>query len=148
MAMDLEKEGKTNLFTFLGGGNELFMSENNLYLTKANYTMASFGKQESSTDIHKFSIDGINVSFQSNATVAGTILNQFSMDEFNGDFRIATTSGEAWFDDSSSQLYTFNKDLKMIGKLENLAPGEQIYSVRFLNERIYLVTFCFSNYSV
>jgi len=32
-------------------------------------------------------------------------------------------------------------DLNIVGRLENLAPGERIYSARFMGERCYVVTF-------
>jgi uncharacterized secreted protein with C-terminal beta-propeller domain len=75
----------------------------------------------------------------------GTVLNQFSMDENNGYFRIAATvhryvirSGE---NSESNNVYIFNTGLNITGKLEDLAPGESIYSARFLGDRAYLVTF-------
>jgi len=75
--------------------------------------------------------------------VPGTTLNQFSMDEASGFFRIATTLGEVSREGSSAtnNVYILTPDMKVAGKLEGLAPGEKIYSVRFLGNRGYLVTF-------
>jgi inhibitor of cysteine peptidase len=64
-------------------------------------------------------------------------LNQFSMDEYQGYFRIATTTG--WMEQNN--VYVLDSDLKVVGKLEGLAPGEKIYSARFMGNRAYLVTF-------
>jgi uncharacterized secreted protein with C-terminal beta-propeller domain len=59
------------------------------------------------------------------------------MDEYNGYFRIATTIGQVW-----NNVYVLDiDDLSIVGKLEDLAPGEKIYSARFIGERCYLVTF-------
>src|SRR5205807_2322356 len=72
------------------------------------------------------------------------ILNQFSMDEYQGHFRIATTIGEPWGGGSNpsvNNLYVLDESLKTVGSLENLAPGERIYSTRFLGKRAYMVTF-------
>lgn len=65
------------------------------------------------------------------------------MDEYNGNFRVVTTKGEAWDEQtpSSNSLYILDKNLKQIGQLEDLAKGERIYSARFMNDRIYMVTF-------
>jgi len=70
------------------------------------------------------------------------------MDEYNGFFRIATTRSRTWipFLDSQEQesynnLYVLDKDLKVVGAVKELAPGERIYSVRFMGDRAYMVTF-------
>jgi len=61
------------------------------------------------------------------------------MDEYNGFFRIATTK---WADNTSqNSLFILDMDMKIVGRLEDLAPGERIYSARFMGERCYLVTF-------
>ncbi|MHB1421279.1 MAG: beta-propeller domain-containing protein, partial [Bacillota bacterium] len=61
-----------------------------------------------------------------------------------GYFRIATTKGEIWRNDeqtSKNNIYVLNDILQMSGKIEDIAPGERIYSVRFMGERGYMVTF-------
>jgi hypothetical protein len=66
------------------------------------------------------------------------------MDEHNGIFRIATTKGDMWRTDentSKNNVYTLDEALKPLGKLEGIAPGERIYSVRFMGSRAYMVTF-------
>nr|MDO8135029.1 beta-propeller domain-containing protein [Candidatus Njordarchaeum guaymaensis] len=69
----------------------------------------------------------------------------FSMDEYNGYFRIATTTGQLWWSPeqatSKNHVYVLNMDLNVTGKIEDIAPGESIYSARFMGERCYLVTF-------
>lgn len=63
------------------------------------------------------------------------------MDAYNGNYRIATTSGETWSDTSQNNIYVLDSSMKLKGKLEGLAPGERIFSARFMGERAYLVTF-------
>ena len=72
--------------------------------------------------------------------VNGKVLNQFSMDEFNGYFRIATTTGQ-WGETSLNHVFILNEDLEIVGKVEDLAEGEKIFSARFMGNRCYLVTF-------
>ncbi len=99
------------------------------------------------TVIHKIAIDRENIEYKISGQVSGTVLNQFSMDEDNGYFRIATTRNRTFSrfseetSDSSSNVYVLNADLKLAGKVENLAQGERIYSARFMQNRVYLVTF-------
>ncbi|MDA3839768.1 MAG: beta-propeller domain-containing protein [Patescibacteria group bacterium] len=104
-------------------------------------------KELEKTVIHKVEINGSDIEYKTSGEVTGHVLNQFSMDENKGYFRIATTKNRTWsrFDDGSnesySNLYVLDKDLKQVGALEDLAPDERIYSVRFMQNRAYLVTF-------
>jgi uncharacterized secreted protein with C-terminal beta-propeller domain len=61
------------------------------------------------------------------------------MDEYNGYFRIATTSTREHR--LENNLYVLDPDLEMAGELENLAHGENLHSARFMGEKCYLVTF-------
>jgi uncharacterized secreted protein with C-terminal beta-propeller domain len=97
-------------------------------------------KEMEKTIIHKISINNGNIEYQTNGEVPGYVLNQFSMDEYNNNFRIATTTGN-WQAESLNHVYILDNNLQIIGKLEDLAHGEKIYSVRFLGEKGYLVTF-------
>ncbi|WLR54446.1 beta-propeller domain-containing protein [Mesobacillus subterraneus] len=146
-ALDLEQpKKKVSMTTYLGSGNQVYMSKENLYLAVENYGDMDFkerGVIAPDTDVHKFAIKGMEVKHHSSATVRGTVLNQFSMDEHNGFFRLVTTKGYAWDEDrpSSNHLYILDENLKETGKIEELARGERIYSARFMGDRIYMVTF-------
>ncbi|NYZ78315.1 beta-propeller domain-containing protein, partial [Candidatus Micrarchaeota archaeon] len=109
------------------------------------------------TAIHKFSL-GDGVHYEGNAVVRGSVLNQFSMDESNGYFRIATTTSAVWGRQNGgiipflaetpqpvkpllNHVFVLDSNLSIVGKLEEIAPGESIYSARFIGDRAYLVTF-------
>jgi inhibitor of cysteine peptidase len=95
------------------------------------------------TDIYKFSLNKGQPRFAAAAEVPGTILNSYAMDE-NGDyFRLATTRRGSWFDESlsSNAVYVLDAALNLAGKVENVAPGEQIYAARFMGTRLFLVTY-------
>jgi len=98
-------------------------------------------KELEKTIIQKISIDGMYIEIKDSGEVPGRALNQFSMDEFEGYFRIATTNSQWNRDRSSNNVYVLDEELNIAGKLEDLAPGERIYSARFIGERLYLVTF-------
>ncbi|MFA5174064.1 MAG: beta-propeller domain-containing protein [Candidatus Pacearchaeota archaeon] len=98
-------------------------------------------KENEKTAIHKIGIDKLDIEYAGVGEVPGTILNQFSMDEYKENFRIATTSGESWSGTSLNNVYILDEDLEIIGKVEDLAKGERIYSARFMGDRGYLVTF-------
>ncbi len=96
--------------------------------------------------VHKFDLTGEKVQSVGSGAVKGWILNQFSLGEYEDVLRIATSTGNMWGPTPSSEngvyCLTFQDNkMEVIGKLENLAPGEQIYAVRFIGKRGFLVTF-------
>ncbi len=105
-------------------------------------------KELEKTVIHKIAIDKGKLEYKTFGEVTGQVLNQFSMDESGGYFRIATTKNTTWSrlaegneSQSYNNLYVLDENLKVIGSLEKLAEGERIYSVRFMQGRAYMVTF-------
>lgn len=109
---------------------------------------SDISKELEKTVIHKIEIDGGELRYKTSGEVTGRVLNQFSMDENNGYFRIATTKNRSWSRfgnedtrESYSNLYVLDGDMKVVGSVEGLAKGEKIYSVRFMQNRAYLVTF-------
>ena len=96
------------------------------------------------TVIHKISLDGQNLQYQARGAVPGYLLNQFSMDEHDGKFRVATTNDYYSFEKGNvrySAVYVLDEDLQTVGSLDEIAPNESIFSARFMGERLYLVTF-------
>jgi len=91
-----------------------------------------------------------NLSIQAVGKVPGSTLNQFSFDEWGGDLRVATTtSGRNPFymlggnntTEQVSDVYVLGKSLEVKGAVEDLGKTERIYSVRFIEDRGYVVTF-------
>ena len=99
------------------------------------------------TVINKLEVDDGEIKVRESGKVPGRIINQFSMDEDTGAgvFRIATTISRRWSSfevtESSNNVYTLDSDMEILGKLEGLAETEQIYSTRFIEDRLYMVTF-------
>lgn len=147
--VDDNKEN-TSVSTILGSGNNIYSSDKYLYVAGYNWTKQG-SSGIASTEIYKFTYENKGVKFTSKGEVPGNIINQFSMDEKNGCFRIATTQynfngfnqdvGSQKQNSITNNLYVLNKDMKVIGSLQGLARGEQIYSVRFIGDRAYIVTF-------
>lgn len=74
-------------------------------------------------------------------SVKGYINDSFSMDEYQGSLRVLTTRWDEKTGEDSNGIYIFNEEMKMTGKLENLAPGETIQSARLLGDTGYFVTY-------
>jgi len=130
----------------VGSAQNLFVSTGNLYVAATEWSYFWRGGTGSSTEqthLYRFALTDDGVSFKAKGTVPGHILNQFSMDEHGQTFRVATTQGQSWdaAHPSSNNLFVLNFDLEKVGFIEDIAPGEQIYSVRFVGDRTYMVTF-------
>ena len=135
----------------LGGGSEAYCTADSLFASRTVYAGGSQTRDwggdiaviannySYSTEIYRFAIGGGKVEFKNSGKVNGQILNQFSMDEYNGYFRIATTSGD--WNETSSNVFVLNDKLEVVGKVENIAPKERIFAVRFMGETAYVVTF-------
>lgn len=142
VAFNITNNQEANVESYLGAGEEIYASKENLYVTKTKYDYERKNKTSITTEIYKFNLNNANCTFAKAGDVPGSVLNQFSMDECNGYFRIATTDSTSWNSESNTNnLYVLNENLETIGKIEGLAKGERIYSVRFMGNRAYMVTF-------
>ncbi|MCM2263642.1 MAG: beta-propeller domain-containing protein [Desulfuromonadales bacterium] len=133
----------------------LYMSAESLYLASSNNwawitPIADSGQElanpEPSTALHKFTISGPEQKpvYRGSGKVPGWLNNQFSLGEYNGYLRVGTTRGGWWGEQISNRLTIFaeqDRQLDEIGKIDNIAPGERIYSIRFDGDRAYMVTF-------
>lgn len=147
---------KVKVYAYLGSGENIYASLNSLYVAAASRPPVHIMDTRlgliapvppvdwQKTRIYKFDFDNGQLKFSAEGEVPGTVLNQFSMDEYNNYFRIATTSGEIWRSGqytSRNNVYILDSKLKGVGEIEDIAPGERIYSARFTGDRGYLVTF-------
>ncbi|MCK9278374.1 MAG: beta-propeller domain-containing protein [Methanoculleus sp.] len=143
--------GAPDAETFLlGYDTTLFASQENLYIGYRNTgpmylsgpSTDSAGTRDR-TIIHRFAIEQGKIDYKAMGEVPGDLLNQFSLDEYAGNLRVATTV-ETWTRDGSLQynnVYVLDPAMKTIGTLEHIAPDERIYAARFVGDRLYLVTF-------
>ena len=154
---DLAKEAEIS--TYLGDSESIYSSKDNMYITFSSYKkddavpldeeialrkVFDNSAYNKITSIYRFRLEDGKMNCKATGEVKGSVLNQFSMDESDGYFRIATTVGEVTGvgeNVSKNNMYVLDKDLKLVGSIEDIAPGEKIYSVRFMGDRAYMVTF-------
>jgi len=132
---------------FLGSSDNVYTSRTHLYVATNRtaydyYTDWDWHRDSTRTLVFKFALENGKINFLSRGDVPGRILNQFSMDANMDNFRIATTI-DSWDSEhpSGNNVYIMDKDMKVVGKIEEIAPGERIYSTRFIEDRLYMVTF-------
>ena len=104
-------------------------------------------RQTERTIIHRISIADGEIQYEAQGSIPGFVQNQFSLSEYDGYLRVSTTI-EGWMVryylsniESQNNVYVLDMDLEIVGSLEDLASGEQIYATRFIGDKCYLVTF-------
>jgi len=118
----------------------------------ANRMEAYYGehlRELQKTAVVRVGLDGLTVA--GTGEIPGHLLNQFSLDEYQGFLRLATTVGGrgtplSWefgvgTDNSVNDVYTLDQNMNQAGSVKNLGNGERIYAVRFLQDKGYVVTF-------
>lgn len=116
------------------GYGELYVSNENIYWYEITSWDAGL-RLEKGTVIHKISYGEGKLEAVGKGTVPGTIDDSFSIDEYEGNLRVVTT------DRNGNGLYILDPDLKEIGRINNLAKEEQVYSARLMGDTGYFVTF-------
>lgn len=141
---DLTESG-FHLETYLGAGHTAYVSQDALYLAGQAYSGMWWRQSTPNSDLYSFDLSEGKINFRAKGSVPGYLLNQFSMDTYNDYFRVATTQwtyNEKTQDTTTSNdIYIFDKNLVRIGELTGLAPGENIYSTRFMGSKLYMVTY-------
>ncbi|MDI6848123.1 MAG: beta-propeller domain-containing protein, partial [Candidatus Bathyarchaeia archaeon] len=131
--MQNTEEEPTHMTIMLGGTSSMYVSLNNIYIT--------FPEPNGQTSVYRIRIENSTLNCEAHGKVPGRELNQFSMDEYNNYFRIATTT---WVNGNTQNnvyiLDTLDMNLSIVGNLTNIAPGEAIDSARFIGNRCYLAT--------
>jgi len=127
----------------LGGGEQVYASTKNLYVTRTSYRDQFFDTNDwtgwrywPTTEIYKFALDDNDVDFVARGKVSGRMHNQFSLSEQGDKLRIATQ-----VDRLGSQMAILDADLNLLGKVDGIAPGEDIKAVRYMGDRGYMITF-------
>lgn len=153
---NINNDDQMNVETFFGANDNIYASENNLYLTQTTYD----NNYNTITIIYKFSLNNSQIALIAKNEVDGYLNNQFSMDEYEGNLRLATTyttkeniqeqiteeAGNSSVvkipeNKYSNRLYILDENLNEVSRIDDLAKDEKIYSVRFIGKIGYIVTF-------
>ena len=141
----------------LADGQTVYASNSNLYVATTSYLDPILFENDESlwedasdnyaTSIHQFDVSDLDATtYMASGSVDGHLLNQFAMSEHEGHLRVATTLGGPWGfrDDSESKVSVLvrnGSDLEIVGEVGDMGRGERIFSVRFVGDTGYIVTF-------
>lgn len=120
-----------------GPQSQVYASEHAFYVASVRHGPGKGWSQ--ATSIRKFRLAAEGPRFAASGEVRGQLLNQFSMSEFEGHLRVATSDG--WRHNGLYVLAERRGELETIGRLEGFGRNERIYAVRMMGARGYVVTF-------
>lgn len=113
----------------------IYMGQNAIYLYNTDYS-----SNQEYTDISKFKYDSDGYMMGVNATsVKGTIEDTFAISEKKDNLRVLTTDWSKA--DRVNQLYILDNEMKLLGKIEDIAKGESIYAARYVGDMAYFITY-------
>ncbi|MGD9909236.1 MAG: beta-propeller domain-containing protein [Candidatus Izemoplasmatales bacterium] len=148
-SVNLGDDSPADVSAYLGSSYQIYMSLDNLYTTVYRYDyIEETSSYTQTTYILRFQIDEGRLVYQACGEIYGVPLDQFSMDEYDGVFRIATTT-YSWASTGSrttNQLFlldaTSTGEMNLISVLGGLGKeNERIYAVRYNGGVAYVVTF-------
>lgn len=150
----------TDTKAIAASADRFYVSPNSIYVTNTSYIdYSKEGLQTDSTNIYRFSYQDGHMEKEAEGTVKGTLRDHFAVNEHNGYLRMVTTLNEenleAVTDDVtgkpigyasngtavSNSLYVLDPALTVVGKIEDIAKDERIYSARLMGDTGYFVTF-------
>ena len=151
LTFDLSKTiGNGDAVSVLSNGDTVYASDKNLYVATTSYVEPDEQQTKDfsadySTSIHSFDIAGNKpASYTASGTVPGHLLNQFSLSEYDGNLRAATTNGAPWGAGTDSTITVLHRNgdrLDRVGQVSGMGKGERIYAVRYAGPTAYVVTF-------
>lgn len=140
-------ERSTDTKAIFGAGTDIYCNENNMYITMGQWSwkrdialLNAAQPIESKTQIVKVNLSENGIQFTATCEVAGDVNNQFSLDEKDGNLRVATTSYNE-NDERTNNLFILDENLKKIGEITGFADNESIQSVRFVGDTAYVITY-------
>jgi hypothetical protein len=139
----------------LAGGQTVYASLDRFYVATTKWAGADIvdeggvarWSEDYETDLHAFTITpGAPLDYVASGSVAGTLLNSFSLDEHAGYLRVLATAGTPWNQSDLSEttltvLAEQDDHLVAIGAVGGIGRGEALYSARLIGDRGFAVTF-------
>jgi uncharacterized secreted protein with C-terminal beta-propeller domain len=149
MSLDLQSDESAQTSTIISRPGASYASADAYYVSVRQQPVYGYwyydsGEVEEASTVHKFALAGPSNQYAASGLVKGRVLNQFSIDEYQGDLRIATTTGHLPSPDVHSTLSVLKQSgtaLELVGQADEIAPAEDIRAVRFLGDKGYVVTF-------
>lgn len=133
-SMDIKRPTETlSHKAVVSGAEHFYVSTQSIYICSQKWENGT-----DTTAILKFSYKDGDIWGAGMTQLEGYLNDTFSLDEYNGYLRVVAT---AWDKDEINTLYVYDGEMELVGKIDDIAPGETIRSARFMGDIGYFVTF-------
>lgn len=152
-SVDLNKPNHfTDTAAIPTNGGQTYVSDTSIYIYTTIYDHIT------KTEITKIHYDKGILTPGESAIITGYFYDSFALSEYDGHLRmvatipanniallrttdIAVATNHSTIQEDVNVIYVLDHNMKLVGKLSGIAPGEQIYSARFMGSIAYFVTF-------
>lgn len=165
VAIDLAEPRVQSVVAIAGAVDAVYVAPRNLYLASARFASARIGLPGFTepalplTDVHRIALDAPSLAVVGTGIVEGHLgrtpdTAPLRLSEVDGRLRVATSSQTLWGGRVVNRLSVLEPSTSVPGLLRTAAvlpnarrpeplgkPGEQLYGVRFVGDRLYAVTF-------
>lgn len=164
-AIDIPQQKMTQSLAILGSADTVYVSPSSLFLASSRFrlrTPAGVSVPEPPlylTDVHQVRLGAAEMAVVGSGSVEGHLgmdpdKAMFRLSEFQGKLRVVTSSSMMWGPSNKNRLTILEPSaiapglLRTVSFLPNATrpeplgkPGELLYGTRFMDERLYAVTF-------
>jgi inhibitor of cysteine peptidase len=151
LSMSMSTGVESSIAVLTGPSSAIYVSASNIYVVYSNFypTYADgiagdvynggmndqAGGQQQNSTVFRVAYSAGNITVEAAGSFPGGVLNQYSMNEYDSYFMVATSRS------GTDDVFVLNQNLSQSGVIRDIAPGENIYAVRFEGDLGYVVTF-------
>jgi inhibitor of cysteine peptidase len=152
LSMSMSTGLESSIAVLTGPSSIIYVSASNIYVVYSNFypryadgiagdvynggdVSGLAGGQQQNSTVFRVAYTAGNITVEAAGSFPGGVLNQYSMNEYEDYFMVATSRS------GTDDVFVLNQNLSQAGAIRNIAPGENIYAVRFEGDLGYVVTF-------
>lgn len=126
--------------SILNSGNQFYITKNSVYVIQVDYN----SQGQIYTVPIRFALEKGKMKAYAAASLRGELTDTFAIHESGGYLKVLLTDWSSGGNSGTSpvnRVYVLDENMQIIGKISNIAPGEIIYSARFVGNLGYFVTY-------
>lgn len=136
-SIDLSNPSKTlDEKSIMQFGDDFHITKESIYVLQTDWNA-----NHTQTNIIRFSFQNGKIVPVDAASLDGQLTDTFAVNESSSYLRVLLTDWSSNASVQTNSVYVLNDKMKVVGKIQNLAPGETIYSARFMGDIGYFVTY-------
>lgn len=133
-----EPTAKSELKSYLCAGENVYMSDNNIYVAKNRYNAFDSNENTENTLIYRLSLSNGKIFTSGKGNVKGYVPNKFAMNEYSGYFRLVSQYTKRGPNKSMANVYVLNNNLEVCGFANDVVSGANVNGAIFSKNMLFL----------